>query len=197
MCDVLPLQPAGFFLRTARSFRTSHAVPPFSNPILAGLGNCTDIDVALGLELKYDTPLPSPTASHLATQSQLVDEPLDFLTIIRCGLEDAVDDREGDGSDSDVDSDDDDDDTGASGYYQGSKENTYYSPGQKSAFSSAFQDDALYLSDTSTASSSLVTAWALQESDDEEAAAAAAASEASDDDDDDDDLDALMFQLEM
>ena len=193
MCDVVPLQPAGFFLRTARSFRTSHAVPPFSNPILAVVGNCTDIDIALGLDLNHDTTMQSPTASHLATQSQLVDEPLDFLTIIRRGLEDAVDEALVDGDredDSDVDSDDDDDDTGAYGYYQGSKENTYYSPGQKSAFCSAFQDDALYLSDTSTASSSLVNAWALQESEDEEAAPEAS-------DVDDDVLDALMFQLEM
>ncbi|KUF90729.1 hypothetical protein AM587_10016320 [Phytophthora nicotianae] len=62
-------------------------------------------------------------------------------------------------------------------YYQASKENTYYSPDQKLP-GGFLLDDALDLSDTSTASSSLVP-WAQQESDDES------------------DMEELIFQLDM
>uniref|UniRef100_M4B2Q4 Uncharacterized protein n=1 Tax=Hyaloperonospora arabidopsidis (strain Emoy2) TaxID=559515 RepID=M4B2Q4_HYAAE len=181
MCDVLQLQPAGAFLRAARSFRSSDAVHQFSNPI-AVIGSCTDIDVALRLDLDQDDVKTEPSkACCLRKQSQLDDEPLDFLTTIRRGLEDLVVEV------SDDECDDDDDEDEASSYYQASTENTYYSPNQKHPFCSGLMDDATDLSDTSTASSSLLTAWALQESEDEE----------NDDLDDEGGRDDLIFRLEM
>ncbi|POM64573.1 Hypothetical protein PHPALM_19878 [Phytophthora palmivora] len=151
MCDVLQLQPAGAFLRQAYTLR------PHSNPI-AVVGSCTDIDEALRLEdASYETETPNQ------------DEPEDFLTSIRRGL----DELEAEASD------DEDDDSDDEGYYYQAKENTYYSPDQKLPMT--FLDDDFDLSDTSTASSSQLAPWAHQE----------------DESDSDDDQEDLIFQLEM
>ncbi|ETI57467.1 hypothetical protein F441_00223 [Phytophthora nicotianae CJ01A1] len=165
MCDVLQLQPAGAFLRQAYNLQPLR-LP--SNPI-AVVGSCTDIDEALRLEDNQDAAvtLNEPTACQIKTSNQ--DEPEDFLTSIRRGLDEL------EAEEDDEDSDDDSDDEGY--YYQASKENTYYSPDQKLP-GGFLLDDALDLSDTSTASSSLVP-WAQQESDDES------------------DMEELIFQLDM
>ncbi|KAG7377761.1 hypothetical protein PHYPSEUDO_011038 [Phytophthora pseudosyringae] len=165
MCDVLQLQPAGAFLRQA--YDRQPAVRPHSDPI-AVVGSCTDIDEALRLRPECD----EEDALHPAAACH-TDEPEDFLASIRRGL----DELEAEASDDD-DDDEDSEDEGC--YYQASKENTYYSPDQK--LPGGFQlDDALDLSDTSTASSSQLAPWAPHDSE----------SEAEDDKDD------LIFQLEM
>ncbi|GMF15545.1 unnamed protein product [Phytophthora lilii] len=168
MCDVLPLQPAGAFLRQSQSLQCV-AARRHSDPI-AVVGSCTDLDEALRLR-------PDDDDDAQTQQPAQQDEPVDFLTSIRRGLDELA--VESDDDDDDDDSDDDSDDEGC--YYQASKENTYYSPDQKLP-GGFLLDDALDLSDTSTASSSLLTAWAQQESEDE---------------DDAQDQDDLIFQLEM
>ncbi|CAI5707426.1 unnamed protein product [Peronospora effusa] len=175
MCDVLLLQPAGAFLRQAQKFQPSVLADP-----IAIVGSCTDIDVALRLrpECDGDDAMTHDSVAYQMGQSQL-DEHVDFLTAIRRGLDELVADA------SDDESDDESDEEGE--YYQASKENMYYSPEQK--YSCGFlQDDALDLSDTSTSSSSLFTAWAQQEFDDDDD---------DDDDNDDDDTNELIFQLEL
>ncbi|CAI5727367.1 unnamed protein product [Peronospora destructor] len=165
MCHVLQLQPAGAFLRQAQKLQLSVLADP-----IAVVGSCTDIDVALRLlpECDGDDVMTHDSVADQMGQSQL-DEPVDFLTAIRRGLDELGADA------SDDESDEESDEEGE--YYQASKENMYYSPEQKDSCG-FLQDDALDLSNTSTASSSLVTAWAQQESDD-------------------DDTDELIFQLEL
>jgi hypothetical protein len=169
---VLPLQPAGAFLR--QNNLLSAPVAPatstrrHSNPI-AVVGSCTDLDEALRLRPEGDEE-----AGRLALNQQ--NEPEDFLTSIRRGIDELA--AESDDEDSDEDSDEEEDDEEGC-YYQASKANTYYSPDQKLPHGFPL-DDALDLSDTSTASSSLLTAWNHQESDDEQ-----------------DNKEDLIFQLEL
>ncbi|KAK1931321.1 hypothetical protein P3T76_013077 [Phytophthora citrophthora] len=164
MCDVLQLQPAGAFLRQAYNLQTS--VRPHSNPI-AVVGSCNDIDEALRLRPADDEDAAD---SRMDMPSQK-DEPEDFLSAIRRG----IDELAAEDSDED-DSDDESDDEGY--YYQASKENTYYSPDQKLP-GGFLQDDCPDLSDTSTASSCQLAPWTHHESEDEK------------------DTDDLIFQLEM
>ncbi|KAF1781930.1 hypothetical protein PC129_g12650 [Phytophthora cactorum] len=171
MCDVLQLQPAGAFLRQAYNLQPLRL---HSDPV-AVVGSCTDIDEALRLPEDSTVTLNSATSCQMQAPNQQ-DEPEDFLTSIRRGLDELV--AEEDDEDSDDDSDDGSDDEGY--YYQASKDNTYYSPDQKLPCDFLL-DDALDLSDTSTASSSL-TPWAHQDSDDEN---------------DNEDVDELIFQLDM
>ncbi|KAL3662353.1 hypothetical protein V7S43_012680 [Phytophthora oleae] len=166
MCDVLQLQPAGAFLHQAYNLQPS--VHPHSDPI-AVVGSCTDIDEALCLRPAYDEDDAVDSRMDVPNQQ---DEPEDFLTSIRRGIDELATED----SDEDEDSDDDCDDEGY--YYQASKENTYYSPDQKLP-GGFLQDDGLDLSDTSTASSSQLAPWTHQESEDEK------------------DTDDLIFQLEM
>ncbi|EEY70344.1 cleavage induced conserved hypothetical protein [Phytophthora infestans T30-4] len=165
MCDVLQLQPAGAFLRQAYNLQPLRL---HSDPI-AVVGSCTDIDEALRLPDYEDEAATLYSAS--SCQMKASKEPEDFLTSIRRGLDEL------EAEEDDDDSDDDSDDEGY--YYQANKENTYYSPDQKLP-GGFLLDDTLDLSDTSTASSSLMP-WAHQESDDEN----------------DDDMEELIFQLEM
>ncbi|OWZ13128.1 hypothetical protein PHMEG_00013606 [Phytophthora megakarya] len=157
MCDVLQLQPAGAFLRQVYTLR------PHSNPITL-VGSCTDIDEAL------QKPLHEEELQQEAPQ-----EPEDFLTSIRRGLEELAEE-------SDEDSDEEDEEgyyqPRENAYYSPSKENTYYSPDQKLPCLD-FLDDAPDLSDTSTASSSQLLPWTHTE------------------EDSDDDQEDLIFQLEM
>ncbi|KAE8996752.1 hypothetical protein PR003_g19670 [Phytophthora rubi] len=170
MCDVLQqLQPAGAFLRQAQNLQPAGA---FLNPI-AVVGSCSDIDEALRLCDEGDGD--QMERGHQQDEA----EPVDFLASIRRGLDELVAASEADDEDSDEEEEEDDsDDEGC--YYQVSKENTYYSPDQKLP-GGFLEDDALDLSDTSTASSSLLTAWAQPESEEEEDA----------------DQEDLIFQLEM
>ncbi|CAH0479901.1 unnamed protein product [Peronospora belbahrii] len=167
MCDVLQLQPAGAFLRHVEKLETFVPLWRRSDPITV-VGSCTDIDIVLQLQLECDEDdrMRFNNAAVCSMGERQQDEPLDFLTSIRRGLDELVADVSEDEDESDEDGE----------YYQASKENTYYSPGQK--LSCSYQlDDVLDFSNTSTASSSLFTPWAQQESDDE--------------------TDELIFQLEL
>ncbi|KAH7472284.1 uncharacterized protein KRP23_9279 [Phytophthora ramorum] len=156
MCDVLQLQPAGALLRQTQSLRR------LSDPI-AVVGSCTDIDQALRLECDEEALNPAVQMEQ--------EEPEDFLASIRRGLEELEVEEEEEDSD-----DEDSDDEG--GYYQASKDNTYYSPDQKLP-GDFLLDDALDLSDTSTASSSQLSPWTP------------------DDDVEEEEQEDLIFQLEM
>ncbi|KAG6584590.1 uncharacterized protein IUM83_07938 [Phytophthora cinnamomi] len=185
MCDVLQqLQPAGAFLRQAQTLQPAGAFLRHSDPI-AVVGSCTDIDEALRLGVQEDGDEDTVRQMESCHQQEgAADEPVDFLASIRRGLDELVAASEADDEAEDSDDDDDEDGDDEGGYYQASKDHTYYSPGQK--LPAAFLlDDALDLSDTSTASS-LLAAWAQPESEDE-----------SDDDGDAQDQEDLIFQLEL
>ncbi|CAI5727442.1 unnamed protein product [Peronospora destructor] len=119
MCHVLQLQPAGAFLPQAQKLQPSVLADP-----IAVVGSCTDIDVALRLlpECDGDDAMTHDSMADQMGQSQL-DEPVDFLTAIRRGLDELGADA------SDDESDDESDEEGE--YYQASKENMYYSPEEK------------------------------------------------------------------
>ncbi|EGZ12491.1 hypothetical protein PHYSODRAFT_286984 [Phytophthora sojae] len=184
MCDVLQqLQPAGAFLRQAQNLQPAGA---FLNPI-ALVGSCTDIDEALRFcDEEAADQMERGRQQENATANDA--EPVDFLASIRRGLNELVAANEADDEDDDSDDDEDDESDDEGCYYQ-PKENTYYSPGQKLSGGFPLDDAGLDLSDTSTASSSLFTAWAQPESD-EEGDDEALTQDLNQDDD-------LIFQLEM